>query len=480
MKQNDWKIIYTNYDKASKRAVNFLSKEMGKLIIREPDVYRIYILPCEKEPSSFAKNTLFIGLYDDSAAIKSFVSDSEVPNDGFLVKVIKNPMDADGRFVILTAKSEEELFYAAVSFIDDYIPQNAPRHGSNRMPDLIFDSPIPECYYTDAPLNKTRSIFTWGHSINDYRSYIDNMARLKFNQLIIWNDFVPINISDVIDYAHSYSIKVHLGYSWGWIVRCTEVIDISDSRLTELKNEIITEYETNYKQTGCDGIYFQTFTERKDEYIGNRLTAEAATTLVNMTAKELLSKYPTLKLQFGLHASSVRTHLEEIEKVDERVEILWEDCGEFPYAYTSFVCNEEIFKETLTFTQKILALRGGKGVGLVFKGVMMLNWNKFVNQSGPYVMGENAKSIIDHDKRIRSASWRIFSGNWMQSTEKAAEMFKFINDNRLLDVNMCIAGTFDGGIYLPFAVTAELFRNPERLPDAVLKKVIKRPSVTLE
>ena len=84
------------------------------------------------------------------------------------------------------------------------------------MPDWIFNEPLPECSYTETTDNKTRSIFTWGHSTNDYRSYIDNMARLKFNEIVFWNDYIPLNIDEIIDYAHSYGIKIILGYSWGW------------------------------------------------------------------------------------------------------------------------------------------------------------------------------------------------------------------------------------------------------------------------
>ena len=49
MKQNDWKIIYTHYSGITKKAINFLSKEAGRLLIREEMVYSIYVLPCEKE-----------------------------------------------------------------------------------------------------------------------------------------------------------------------------------------------------------------------------------------------------------------------------------------------------------------------------------------------------------------------------------------------------------------------------------------------
>ena len=201
MKQKNWKIIYTKYEGISKRAVNFLSREAGALLIREPEVYRIYVLPCEKEGCEVSKNAFFIGCYDESTEIKKYVSSEEVPKDGFLVKVIKNPSDEEGRFVILTAHKEEELFYAAVSFIDDYIPEYAQYNGANRMPDLIFNSPLTECSYTEVPDHKTRSIFTWGHSINSYRAYIDNMARMKLNELILWNDYIPLNIDDIIEIA---------------------------------------------------------------------------------------------------------------------------------------------------------------------------------------------------------------------------------------------------------------------------------------
>ena len=480
MKQTDWKIIYSNYDGVLGAAVRLLSKEAGALLIRESSVYRIYVLPCEGEGCEVSKNAFFVGLYNESAAIRSFVSPEEVPKDGFLVKVIKNPEDGEGRFVILTAHSEQELFYSVVSFLDDYIPKYAPKHGSNRMPELIFDSPLPECSYTESPDFGRRSIFTWGHSINNYREYIANMARLKFNELILWNDYVPLNIKEVIDFAHSYGIKVNLGYSWGWIDGCSKVTDISDARLSELKESIVAEYENNYSGTGCDGIYFQSFTERPDDYIGGRLIAEGVTSLVNMVSTELLRKYPSLKLQFGLHASSVSKHLDEIAKVDPRVEILWEDCGEFPYHYNSYVTSEEKFERTLELTEKILELRGGVGVGLVFKGVMMLDWTKFINQQGPYVMGENSPEIAAHDRRLRANAWREYSADWMKNGSRAQQMLKFIKEHKSGDVGMCLAGTFDGGIYLPEAICAELFRSCDGDYSEILSKVARRPSITVD
>jgi len=479
MKQTDWKIIYTKYEGLTERTVRFLSKEVGGLLIREPNVYRIYVLPCEKEGCQVSKNAFFVGCYNESAEIQKYVAEEDVPQDGFLVKVMKNPKDKDGRFVILTAHSEEELFYAAVSFIDDYIPKYAPSHGSNPMPSLIFDSTLTECCYTEVPDHKIRSIFTWGHSINDYRLYIDNMARLKFNELVLWNDYIPLNIKDIIAYAHSYGIKVVLGYSWGW-KEIDKVEEVTEESLQKIKETAISDYRENYFSVDCDGIYFQTFTERKDENINGKTIAAIVTEMVNEVADELWKVNPELRIIFGLHATSVRNHLEDIAKVDPRIEILWEDCGEFPFSYNRSVKKRKDYIDTLDFVKKILHLRDGKGVGLVFKGVMMLDWTKFVYQAGPYVMGENSPLIASHDRFVRARAWREFSADWTRSGVDAMKMLRFIRDNKLGEVNMCLAGTFDGGIYLPVALCAQMYRNCSEDYREILKIVSRRSCICVD
>ena len=480
MKQKDWKIIYTSDEGISKRAINLLSKEAGKFLIRKNGEYSIGVLACEQEGCSVSKNAFFVGCYSESEYIQRFVEPNEIEKDGFLVKVVANPNDAEGRFVILTANTPQELFYAAVSFLDDYIPEHAPYGGCNLMPDLIFDSPLTEYSYTEAGENKTRSIFTWGHSINNYRAYIDNMARLKFNELVLWNDYIPVNISEIIDYAHSYGIKVILGYSWGWNEARKKDAQFTEESIEKVKEFAVREYREKYSVTDCDGIYFQSITERQEENIGDRLIASVVTDMVNEIADELWKITPELRLIFGLHATSVKNHLNEIARVNPRVEILWEDCGDFPYSYSSFVVSDEKFNETKEFTKKLLELRDGKGVGLVFKSVMMLDWNKFEHQSGPFVMGENAPEIAVHDKTIRANAWREYSADWMHYGEYAMKMIEFIKENKKGEVNMCLAGTFDGGIYLPFALCAQMYRKTDADYITTLKKVSRRSCITVD
>ena len=481
MKQKEWKIIYTKYEGVTKRTISFLSKEAGRMIIREPNVYSIHVLPCEREGCEVSKNAFFVGCYNDSPTIQKFVSHNEVPADGFLVKVVENPDDKDGRFVILTAHTDTELFYAAVSFIDDYITEHAPMHGGVLpMPDLAFDSPLAIGSYAETPDNKTRSIFTWGHSFNDYRAYIDNMARMKFNELIVWNDYLPINIGDIIDYAHSYGIRLLIGYSWGWREISPKADKIPRESLDALRDKIVSHYKNIYEPTGCDGIYFQAFTERKEQVIDGVPIARIVTELINETAKEIFEISPNVRLEWGLHATSVKEWLSEIARLDTRIGILWEDCGEFPYSYNSYINDEESYKETLEFTKKMLELRGGVGVGLVFKGVMMLDWHKFAMQRGPFVMGENHKDIAAHDRYIRANAWREFSANWLKSGDKVAQMIKFIKENKLGDVNMCLAGTFDGGIYLPVALCAQMYRSCDGDFTDILRKVTRRSCITVD
>lgn len=474
MKQKDWKIIYASYRGVAKRAVQLLSREAGGLIIREPEVYSIYVLPCEREGCEISKNAFFIGLYADSPTIRTYVSEDEVPHDGFLVRVIENPTDPEGRYVILTAHTEAELYAAVVSFLDDYIPGSAPDHCPNPMPDLIFDSPLRIYSYTERPAFARRSVFTWGHSFNSYRAYIENMARMRLNEVIIWNDYLPLNIEDIIEYAHSFGIRVILGYSWGWREIGKDAETIPEEALLALKEKVVKAYREIYAPTGCDGIYFQSFTERHEEILDGKPIARIVTDFVNGTAAALYAQKPDLRLLFGLHATSVKSWLSEIERVDPRIEILWEDCGAFPYSYSSALPREEDFKKTLAFTEKLLSLRGGVGVGLVFKGVMMLDWSRFAMQRGPYIMGDNAERIARHDRRIRANAWRQYAANWTESGKKAHELLCHVKETCQKDVNICLAGTFDGGIYLPEALCAQMLRRLHEDFPHTLRRVMRR------
>ncbi len=483
-KQTSWSIYYSDFSGLERKAVEFLNEELGKLLIREEGVYRLHVLPILKETADtkVEKNGVIVGTWQESALVRAHVAKEEIPENGYLVRVLDNPEDGDCSLVLITANDKQNLYYGGVAFVDKYIPEAAPLHGGLRFADRIFDEKLPQTTLLSAPKTATRSIFAWGHPINDYRAFIRNMARQGLNQLILWNDFKPLNAKDIVEYAHEYGIQLLWGFAWGWIDGCDRIKSIDDAWLANIKAQVISLFEKEYAGQG-DGIYFQSFTERGDDNVNGRNIAEAVTDLVNDTAGALLEKYPDLHIQFGLHASSVKKNLSAIARVDKRIEILWEDCGAFPYAYELKTCDEQFFEETMAFTEKILRLRGeGAKTGLVVKGFATLDWTNglFSYQKAPFILGENGKEIFLHDRKLRKAVWRSFTSDWLRNGEYAKRFAERVYKWTKGEVNLCQAGLFEGGIFAPQAICSEIFWNPLRSYGDIVRDSLQKPCVEIE
>ena len=478
MNKRNWKIVYTNYTGMERKAVELLSAEMGAHILRDQGVYTIHVLPCQQvETAVIDTNAVVIGLYNENAVIRKYINESDISADGYAVRVMDDPEDPDRKLVLITAKAPCGLFYGAVDFVDDYFSMASPVHGSVKLVDELFLEKWPDYFHASAPAIKTRSVFTWGHPINNYRSYIENMARLKLNQLIIWNDFVPLNAKDVVAYAHEFGISVIWGFAWGWLSGGCQ-IDLSE--LDEIGENVIRTYESQYADVSGDGIYFQSFTERKDNNIDGRNIAQTVAEFVNGIASRLLQKYPDLHIQFGLHATSVKNDLEHIAKVDPRIEILWEDCGSFPYGYHPKNRPGESYEDTKCFTDQILDLRQQGSTGMLFKGFMTLDWNKgrFVHQTGPYVMGMASPRLADHDVRMLTPVWRNFQSGWLENGRYAYDMARHIYETGK-PVTLGMAGQFAGGIWLPEALCAEFFWSCDRSYEEIFAKVLRRRCIQM-
>ena len=478
-KHKGWELIYANYTRLHKKAVDLISRELGKFIIRDEGIYTLYVLPCRQENGALqsAKNLVIVGVWENSPLIQSLVDASEC-KDGYLIKTMKNPADEDCSFIILTAKDERSLYYGAVDLCYDFPVQCAPIHGSLRMENELFKERLRPYQSSGFPKMKTRSIFTWGHPLNDYKAYFDDMARLRLTQVILWNDYLPINAKEVVEYAHGCGIEVIFGYAWGWQAGCNEIESIDEEYLRRLKEKVVAQYEKDYAHIGCDGIYFQSFTELSSDTIGGRIVADVVADFVNDTAGTLLSKYPDLRIQFGLHATSVKNHLQSIAKVDKRVEIIWEDCGEFPFAYVPVVEDEQAFERTKTFVRDILYLRGlDAPTGFVFRGFATLDWENFAYQGGPFVLGDNAVYISQHDQYLRESAWRSYSSDWLKYGQYAQKMAAYIYELSEGNAHLCMAGLFDGGVWLPEALCSEIFWNPTQDYAETMRKVYARSFV---
>ncbi|MBQ3761500.1 MAG: hypothetical protein II875_05730 [Clostridia bacterium] len=337
---------------------------------------------------------------------------------------------------------------------------------------LFSEEYLPPSDFTSAPRILRRGLWTWGLAVYDWRGYLENMARLKLNELILWNDYAPVNGREIVSYAHELGIHVLWGYAWGWDT--TMRLDTSQ----EATNRIVATFERQYASLGGDGIYFQSFTETSSETLDGVLIAEAVVDFVNRTARELLKRHPGLRLQFGLHADSVRSHTECIAKVDPRVEIIWENCGGFPYHSCPDVVGD--FEETRAFTQKLLSLRPGAGTGAVFKGMTQLDWQRFVHQSGPEVLGcageEEIAARLPAVRRI----WRYIAGEWLDHGALARDILGlYAGHGNAAVYNLVEAGLFEREISLPAALYAELCWDCRQDWQRLVRETVQRADISV-
>lgn len=352
------------------------------------------------------------------------------------------------------------VLYGCADFYCKYLIPHEPLDSSgNHFVNVLAAEKMPAFELVSAPAIRHRGLWTWGHVIYDYKGYLDNMAKLKMNEVVIWNDFAPVNGAEVVAYAHERNIKVIWGYSWFWDTNCAE-IDVKGA--LENAASVLAQYEREYRHLGGDGIYFQSFTELSVDNIGGICIAEAVTDLVNKAAAMFFEKYPDLELQFGLHAESVREKLPFIAKTDPRVRIVWENCGAFPFAYLPH--QTENFDETCDFVREICHLRGeGERFGAVTKGMVNLDWTAFEHPKGPYCIGIGSKSW-HHDRTERKRRvWRYIQAYWMAHADYARRMVKVMAEETGGDTHITALvedGMFERQIMFPAALYAEILWDP--------------------
>ena len=409
---------------------------------------------------------IYVGTKETNAFIRENSDTILTRDEEYFIKVT-------GGIAMIEGKDDAGVVYGCMDFYNKYLVHlEYPHH-----PDLYrinpFENVLPDYTYSSFPSIKNRGIWTWGHVIYDYRSFIDNMVKLKMNTLILWNDFVPLNAREMVDYAHSLNIKLIWGYSWLWE---TSFDGFSIEKAENSIEAIIEKYEKEYLPLGGDGIYFQSFTETANDSINGILIAEAVTDFVNKVSSRLLKKYPDLELQFGLHAESVKNKLEYIKNVDPRVRIVWENCGAFPFSYLPNDIGE--FDATVGFVEKISHLRGKDDkFGVVTKGLVKLDWTAFSHIDGQIFPGVSSKYLQNDRIRRKSKIWRYIQAYWLTSAPKAHEMARALRDFKNGDLSVTALvedGMFERNIMFPVALYSEMLWNTEADTSEMINEVALR------
>ena len=473
-----WKIVYGAAEGPEGRAIELITSDVGEILLREPGVYATHVMSAWAATADPATNgnAFVLGTLENNGVLRRYLKSADVPKGGYRVKTIA---EKDRDLVLIAGDSCREVLWGAADFLTFGLAALRPDlgnhlsyfedvflRGGNRLGTLgngrtnLYD-------VARAPETKVRSVFTWGHPIDDYRAYIRNLARLRINRLYLWNNYPVLNAREIVDYAHSWGVEVFWGFAWGWGLDCAKLAERNPDGVAE---SILKEWRTVWRDVPGDGIYFQTFTECGDQPLANgESIAARAVKLVNRVAARMFEEKPSQKIVFGLHASGVKAHLSEIAATDPRLEILWEDTGYFPYNANGRIGGRPIpADEGEALTWKVLT-NDRREVGIVWKFQMIQDWTNWTYQEGPFLLGVTSRKTYDDDVAIQSRIWRNYDLPWIERFREAhgaARRVHALGDA----IEMNIAAQLNGPIRWPTLFVADLFWSTKDDAETVFRR----------
>jgi hypothetical protein len=437
MRGGTWKVVYSSAEGPQGRALETLTERLGPYFLREGHLATALVLPLEKdggEPVKGKRDMIVVGIPSENATLRKYLGGGGsgalgdralpgVPAGGYLIRTFNEK----GRNVVLVAgDTPEAVLWATFDFLDVVAPtlesKVSSQHG--RYAGSFFRAakvPAYEC--RRQPQTPVRSIFSWGHVVDDYRVTFREMARARFNRAILWNDRQVVNARDVVECAHSWGVKVFWGFSWGWTLSGKDAEGLDFGKLAD---DIVAEWRRVWKPMGGDGIYFQSFTETDKRDIGGRSIPEAVTELVNAVARRIRAESPGTEIVFGLHSNSMKREgaAEAIAKVDPALEILWENCGGFPFWET----DGKVMPPDVKFCDQILALN--KSVGLAWKAQLRMDWKNYVPPSGPFMLGCAGERLLARDRAVTVPRYASFDEDWILNGKLAHDFVRHVRAGR--------------------------------------------------
>ena len=430
MRGGTWKVVYSSSEGPEGRALETLTERLGPYFLREGHLATALVLPLEKdggEPVKGKRDVIVVGRPSENATLRKYLDGAggghagrvTLPAGGYLIRTLHE----NGRNIVLIAgDTPEAVLWATFDFLDVVAPtlesKITSQHG--RYAGMFFRADrIPEYECRRQPQTFVRSIFSWGHVVDDYRETFRALARARFNRAILWNDQLVVNAREVVACAHSWGVKVFWGFSWGWTLSGKEGKGLDFGKLAD---DIVDEWRQKWKPMGGDGIYFQSFTETNKREIGGRSIPEAVTELVNEVSKRIRAEAPGLEIVFGLHSNSMKREgaAEAIAKVDPSLEILWENCGGFPFWET----NGRIEPPDTAFCDQILALN--KSVGLAWKAQLRIDWKHYVSPAGPFMLGCAGSRLLARDQAVTVPRYASFDEDWILNGKSAYDLVRHI------------------------------------------------------
>ena len=470
---DDWKVVYSSAEGPEGRALEVLTECMAPSL-RDPTTTTSFLLPLEKcgsVKSIDRKHMIVIGRLSENATLRRYLKQEAVPSGGYVVKAF---MEGEKRIILLAGDTPSAVLWAAFDFADVGIHEM--RAALLRYPNSISTRTFFSWKKTKPyerrvrPETPVRSLFTWGHVIDDYRQFFREMARLRLTRVILWNEYPPLNAREIVDFAHSWGIEVYWGFAWGWAVNCAESSEKATS-LKALGDSIFAEWNSVWRPLGGDGIYFQSFTEQGNSRVRDRSIASMVVELVNDVSSRIRAVSPSTDIVFGLHADSVKKDVHEIAKTDPAVEILWENCGGFPF----FERPEPPAKfrpPNTAFVDEILS--ASDTVGLVWKCQVRQDWRTWAHQPGPYMLGCAGDELLDQDRRMSDTMQHWYDAEWFLHGRKAYDLLRHIRDGKRQPKELNLVTEYNPPFRYSTVVQAEMFwSTSDSYEDVVLRAKLR-------
>ncbi len=475
-----WKIIYGRYDDIQRFAVAELQRTIQSYV-----PYVVEIIAARDYQPREKDHCLVLGTAEDNPLVKRCIDQGwinpPVKAEGFAYRCDDSPFPPAKRAAVIAGADAKGVLNGVADFGAAIVsPQCVSLTATCRH---FAVSNLKNFAYDAAPVIDNRGIWTWGYVIYDYRNFLDNMARLKLNMLTIWNDCAPLNLREVVDYAHNRGIRLVCGYHWGWGVSGLSLASRSDCE--KVRDEAIVNYEKQYQPCGVDGIYFQALTEHPNTMEGGRTTAALVCDWVNLIGQALLERRPGLYIQFGLHTTSILDHYPDLLPLDPRIAIIWEDAGTTPYAYLptlehpadSHYSKHGLgnFEGTLAYSKKIAAFRGKTEFGLCAKGYSNLDWEFEFEHHGPFLLGERSGRFLRRRTEEKRQWNDCINAAWPPCAEAQARFYREIRaaaPGWITAIALVEDALFETGIPFSAALFAETVWNPDRRVDELTKTAL--------
>ena len=283
------------------------------------------------------RNLVVVGTVQNNRFIKRLVEAKFVDNidkqQGYSIRCGPNPHDESRWILAIVGADENGALYGLRDLEHYYLKNFTVEVG--KLSAKSFSA-------TDYPHIEYRGHWVWGCNMPDKKSWMENMSRWKMNELIHWDNYPPEKAKEYVDFAHSRGIRVVWGFGWGWnpdwnfeiperfdhgTGKGVQMCGSSEFNKKFYQREILNKVRNLYVPTGCDGIYFQAFTEvPKCQCTDCKAKSKGRIMLefVNPIVDAIKKEFPDLWISCGVHANL--GYYAEMKELDERCNIYWENC----------------------------------------------------------------------------------------------------------------------------------------------------------